>query len=393
MSSVNEPVSSVAIFLGACLQTRENAPKALWSAATGRRFVRLADLSAEQRRVERREKPPEPTVRSGIVRLTTFDGDKSPAESGDESPHSKGFALCTPRLIFYLITGLLAMPAAAGEDAAQNETLAQESVAAYKASPFSEFSRDYFARFSRDPDVKAAKHEVAVDSTWQVSDPPSPSVCAATMRGYFQDFLQRRMQVTLGDGPKAGQRSRAKKQIILREAGGGVPGIPESYTLEITKDRVLVQGRDAPGLRDGIVRLVDLMGFRQGPVLPLGISVVKPRLPVRLGAVPYLGSFREAVFLGYNAVFVPAGSLFELSTSDALPELQSRRNPQLRTNFVAAVNEAAQLGLKTYCWLETRQGTRPPNHLSALKGRHPPCPNPYPKFWFTSSSARSTVNR
>ena len=234
----------------------------------------------------------------------------------------------TPRLICYLISGLLAMPAGAADDAAQNETLAQltsrlaqESVAAYKASPFSEFSRDYFARLSRDPEVRAAKNEVAIDSTWQVSDPPSPSVCATTMRGYFQDFLQRRMQITLGEGKSAGKRSRARKQIILREAGGGVPGIPESYTLEITKDRVLVQGRDAPGLRDGIVRLVDLMGFRQGPVLPLGKWVVKPRLPVRLGAVPYLGSFREAVFLGYNAVFVPAGSLFELSTSDALPEL------------------------------------------------------------------------
>src|SRR5207249_9084630 len=99
-----------------------------------------------------------------------------------------------PRLIFYLISGLVAMTAAAGEDAAQNETLsqltsrlAQESVAAYKASAFSEFSRDYFARFSRDPEVKAAKNEVAIDSTWQVSDPPSPSVCATTMRGHFQD--------------------------------------------------------------------------------------------------------------------------------------------------------------------------------------------------------------
>jgi hypothetical protein len=265
------------------------------------------------------------------------------------------------RLIFFMISGLLAMPAA-GEDPAQNETLAQltsrlaqESVEAYKSSSFSEFSRDYFARISRDPGIKVGKQEVALDSTWQVNDPPSPSVCATMMRRYFQDFLQRRMQIALGEGKNGGEGSRAKKQVILREASGGVPEIPESYTLEITTDRVLVQGRDAPGLRDGIVRLVDLMGFRQGPVLPLGKWVVKPRLPVRLGAVPYLGSFREVVFLGYNAVFVPAGSLFELSTSDALPELQSRRNPQLRSNFVAAVSQAAQLGLKTYCWLETRQ--------------------------------------
>jgi hypothetical protein len=266
-----------------------------------------------------------------------------------------------PCLIF--CCGLVALSAlTATQDPAPKETLAQlgarlgqESVEAYKASPFSEFSRDYFARITRDPEVKAAKHEVAIDSSWQVNDPPSPSVCATTMRGHFQDFLQRRMQITLRDGQGAGSRARASKQITLLESGGGVPDVAESYTLEITKDRVLVQGRDAAGLRDGIVRLVDLMGFRQGPVLPLGRWVIKPRLPVRLGAVPYLGSLREAVFLGYNAVFVPSGSLFEMSTSDALPELQSRRNPQLRTNLAAAVEEATRLGLKTYCWLETRQ--------------------------------------
>jgi hypothetical protein len=261
------------------------------------------------------------------------------------------------------IYALLATAAiAAAQDPAQTETLAQltarlgqESVEAYKAAPFSEFSRDYFARITLDPERKASRHEVTIDSTWQLSEPPSPSVCAATMRGYFQDFMQRRMQITLDAHKKAPKLSRANKRIDLRESGGGVPDVPESYTLEITKDRVLVQGRDAPGLRDGIVRVVDLMGFRQGPILPLGKWVVKPRLPVRLGAVPYLGSFREAVFLGYNAVFVSAGSLFEMSTSDALPELQSRRNPHVRTNFAAAVNEAAKLGLKTFCWLDTRQ--------------------------------------
>jgi prepilin-type N-terminal cleavage/methylation domain-containing protein/prepilin-type processing-associated H-X9-DG protein len=60
------------------------------SAATCRRFFHLADLSAKQRRLERREKPPEPTVFAGVVRLTAFDGDKS--------PHSRGFAVKrTPR--------------------------------------------------------------------------------------------------------------------------------------------------------------------------------------------------------------------------------------------------------------------------------------------------------
>jgi hypothetical protein len=52
----------------------------------------LADLSAKQRRAERRDKRPAAFFLTKTARLTTFDGDKSPAESGENSPHSKGFA-------------------------------------------------------------------------------------------------------------------------------------------------------------------------------------------------------------------------------------------------------------------------------------------------------------
>jgi hypothetical protein len=52
----------------------------LWSAVTGHRFYRLADLSARPSRVQRLE---------GCAQLNSFAGDKSPADSGDGSPHSK----------------------------------------------------------------------------------------------------------------------------------------------------------------------------------------------------------------------------------------------------------------------------------------------------------------
>ena len=80
-------------FRGASLKPVERARPSLWSAATCRRFARLADLSAKQRRAERGAETPVPTAFPKIMCLTVFDGDKSPAESGDESPHSKGFAL------------------------------------------------------------------------------------------------------------------------------------------------------------------------------------------------------------------------------------------------------------------------------------------------------------
>ena len=62
----------------------------IWSAVTRHRFGRLADLSAKQSRVQRLGE---------FLRASQFDGDpssvailrrvdKSPAESGENSPHS-----------------------------------------------------------------------------------------------------------------------------------------------------------------------------------------------------------------------------------------------------------------------------------------------------------------
>src|SRR5262252_7781959 len=55
--------------------------RVIWSAVTGRRFGCLADLSARQSRVQRLECP--------SAALVGSDGDKSPRESGENSPHSK----------------------------------------------------------------------------------------------------------------------------------------------------------------------------------------------------------------------------------------------------------------------------------------------------------------
>ena len=234
-----------------------------------------------------------------------------------------------------------------------NARLSEESLAAYHASPFAEVSRDVFARYSRDADARLATNEISLVAGCSLVLPDSPSACTTKMREYFEDFLVRRMQVsslTLAkDSGSAGQR------IVLCESGGGVADVPESFTIEITRKEVLVQGRDVAGLRDGIVQLVDTMGFRQAPFLPLGKQVFKPRIPVRLGSVPYLGSYREAVFLGYNAVFVPGGSLFAVSTSEALPEVKDRRDPRLLDQLREGVKQAAAHGLRTFCWLDTRQ--------------------------------------
>src|SRR2546428_5718272 len=59
----------------------------IWSAVTCHRFWCFGDLSPKQGRVQRPGR---------VVRLATFDGDKSPAQSADKSAHSKGVA-ASPR--------------------------------------------------------------------------------------------------------------------------------------------------------------------------------------------------------------------------------------------------------------------------------------------------------
>ena len=235
--------------------------------------------------------------------------------------------------------------------------LAEETKQAYDASPYSQFSRNYFARITRDPSAKRQQGEIEITSSWKIELPAEASVITTTMAGDLAELLSRRMGVrvaTVTSRRKSDVRIEPRT-IKLIETGGGVAEIAESYSIEITRKGVLIRGRDACGVRDGIVRLTDMIGLRQAPFLNTGTWVIKPRVPVRMGSVPCEGSVRDAVFLGYNAVFVPGGSLFALSDSDVFPQLKDRRDPVLRSNFVKAVKEAAKYGLRTYCWIDTRQ--------------------------------------
>lgn len=231
---------------------------------------------------------------------------------------------------------------------------AREMDAAYDACPHAFQSTDYFARFSRDPEAVAGADEVAIAAGWRIALEPNASPLAGLMAGHLQDFLARAMGVPpalTGDAPGTGE-------ILLAETGGG-DETPGSFTLEADTRRIAVRGRDAEGLRDGIVRLVALLGLRQAPIVPAGRAVHAPRLRVRLGVVPFHGAYRELVFMGCNAVQVHAGSLYGLSTSDAIPELAARRQPDQLGRLRAAVAEARRYGLRCYAFLDIRQKFAP----------------------------------
>ena len=233
--------------------------------------------------------------------------------------------------------------------------LRAEWTAAYEASPFSELSRDCFSRFWRDPKAKAAGDEAVVDEAWSIVVPDDAGPLVRLMAEHLRDFLARRMDTVLDCRPVL-RREGPDDQgpVIVLDPTGGPDGAGE-FRIDVAPDRIDVTGAGEAALRDGVVRLVDRMGLRRAPFLRVGSTTYRPRLPVRLGAIPHLGSIRDAVFLGYNALTIGWYDFYELSSSDALPELARFRAPNCLKRLGQRVAEAGQYALKTYAHIELRK--------------------------------------
>jgi hypothetical protein len=228
--------------------------------------------------------------------------------------------------------------------------LGRDTAEATAASPYSALSRNFFSRFSRNADATIENGEIEITSNWRIAVEDGSSPLAHLMATYLQQFLKEGMGVEVpirSDGPQS--------VIILSEHGGGTAEVAESFTLDTQPQILRVQGADSNGLRDGVVKLVELMGLRQGPYVKNTAQVYTPRLPVRLGAVPNQGGPRDLLFMGYNAVFHGGGSIYAFSTSDALPELAGRRSPGMLEGQVAGGAEVRRHGFKTFAFVDARQ--------------------------------------
>ncbi len=266
----------------------------------------------------------------------------------------------THRRLSLLIAMLLTVVSRASADESLAEIgarLGRETEAAYAASPFSVISKDYFARFVRDPHATLQPGETEITDDWTILLQTKASPVTERMASYFADFMQRRMGVTLKIQRYDSLPPELHHQIVFHEARV----MPDSFPREAAEISVLqnngvsVFSFTPEGLRDAVVELVDRIGFRGAPFLVDSITNRIPRLSVRLGSVPKNGSYRELVFMGYNAILTGGGSLYSLSTSDAIPELAVRRAPGLLEANRAAAAEARAHGLKTYAFLDIRQ--------------------------------------
>jgi hypothetical protein len=235
--------------------------------------------------------------------------------------------------------------------------LAKETAAAYDACRFSALSKDYFNRFARDPRATPGSREVAIESDWRIVLPADVSQVGEVMAGHLQQFLRDRMGTNLPiEKHDAVALAQLKSPaVVLIDKAGGDPKIKESFSIRSEKRRITVHGDSPNGLRDGIVRLVDLIGFREAPILDLGSTVYAPRLRVRLGAVPTGGTAKDVVFFGHNSVLYGGGDLYALSQSNVIPELTVRRVPGMLEANQKGMQEFGTYGLNVYAWLNTRQ--------------------------------------
>ena len=271
-------------------------------------------------------------------------------------------------LSLVLILGLAAfLPGTGFEDWDQRETmeqvrsrLAEKTLRAYEASPFSALSKDYFSRFHLDLEATPAADEIEIGSNWRILLSPASGPLTRLMAGQLKEFLARSM---LRDLPIEEASKEAPHAIFLSDQGGGVSGEKESFTIAAGAEGVEVRGRSQYGLRDGVVKLVERLGLRRAPFLKKEDVFFRPRLAVRLGAVPFLGSYRDLLFMGYNAALVGGGNLHALSTSDAIPELRVRRRPELLARGVDEAAAARRFGLKTYSLIHTQQKFAPDDPL------------------------------
>jgi hypothetical protein len=258
------------------------------------------------------------------------------------------FKVFLPFQLVFASTSFAAEPETLPEITAR---LAKETDEAYNACRFSILSKDYFSRFSRDRAAKANKDGVEIDSKWNIVVPGGSAPLSRLMAEHFQTFLRQRMGVDIA----IIENDSTNAAIVLQDSSRGNPGVPESFTIHVAKDRITVKSDSPAGLRDGVVRLVDRIGLREAPILEIGSITYRSRLPVRLGAVPAGGSYKDVVFFGFNAVMYGGGDLFSLSRSDAIPELSKRRVPGMLEAQQKGMNELSKYGLKAYAWLNTRQ--------------------------------------
>ncbi|MCF6284409.1 MAG: hypothetical protein L3K26_04395, partial [Candidatus Hydrogenedentes bacterium] len=221
-----------------------------------------------------------------------------------------------------------------------------EKEALLAKSPYVTLRDDLFGRYVRDPGAQAGEGDVVVDASWAIVQSQSDDPVAVKAGMMLARFMQEVMGLELPVVANVPEGAAFSGLVVLDGRGGGQEGVPESFAVTVAPGKIRVAGIDTPGLRDGVVRLIDLFGFRMAPFLEPQDITYTPRIPMRRSAsVP---GYDMTVLLGGNAVGVGGGEVYAFSTSEAIPELAVRRVPGTLESLAKAAKAATDAGLDAH---------------------------------------------
>ena len=112
-----------------------------------------------------------------------------------------------------------------------------------------------------------------IGKDWQIVVGAGSQSLASLMAKDLAEFFRARMNVELVVHVATTPGRFRRRTMALIDHGGGASASPDSFTISVTRDRVVVKGQSPAGLRDGVVRLVDQIGFRAAPILQIGEDV------------------------------------------------------------------------------------------------------------------------
>lgn len=213
--------------------------------------------------------------------------------------------------------------------------------------PYQWLAGDFFSRFHRDTTLKCEPNEIEIADGWRILfDSEAPVV--ERMAEKLREFLARCMNVELHVERVSKATSTSAAIVFCQREEEKAEG----FTLTAESDRLIITASEPSGLRDGAVRLIGLLGFRMAPFFPISSVHYTPRLSVRNVG---LGGVANDVFYGSNAVMLGEYDLYALSESEAIPELKSRRQPDLLAELVDKGKSAQEYALKSYIRLHIRE--------------------------------------
>jgi len=216
----------------------------------------------------------------------------------------------------------------------------------YAASPHQRMEWDFFSRFHRDKTQVCQPNEIEVTDNWQIvyehNDP-----LIAVMAEKLVEFFSRCMHVNLHAYCVETIPATNKPVIELTLSGNGKK---EDFTISAKPNKIVVSSATPDGIRNGVVRLVGLFGFRMAPFFQVSHTEYTARLDSRMLK---LCSPENEVFYGGNSTVIGMHELYKLSTSNCIPELIAYQEPQLLAELIKKAEEAKKYGLKSYIRLST----------------------------------------